>query len=404
MFYFGIDWSEEHHNLCIQNQAGAIISELELRHTLEGFEQIDLERRKLDVPARQCLVAIETSYNLLVDYLLDRDYTLYLIPPQATDNYRSRRRSSGARTDESDAAVLAKALRIDLDYHQRLRPNSALTQQILAQVRLIEILRRSIQRQSNQLRAVLVRTYPQALGLFGKLTSQVSLHFLMTYPTAQEALTLDKGSFEAFCRSHRYCRAGLISRRYAQLMAPAPEANPSAVQAYRDQVRILAELLLSQVKCRIQAQSQLRQLFPQHPDAFIFESLPGTGDLLAPGLLAKFGDHRDRFPKAGSVQALAGTCPVTRESGKRKIVSFRRGCDRDFRRIAQQFARASLSQSGWAFAYWRDVRPHCGSDSDAYRRLANRWLAIVWKMWQDRKAYDETYHLKQRAQRRRPRS
>jgi len=404
MFYFGIDWSEEHHNLCIQNQAGAIVSELELRHTLEGFEQIDLERRKLDVPTRECLVAIETSYNLLVDYLLDRDYAVHLIPPQATDNYRSRRRSSGARTDESDAAVLAKALRIDRDCHQRLRPNSALTQQILAQVRLIEILRRSIQRQSNQLRAVLVRTYPQALGLFGKLTSQVSLHFLMTYPTAQEALTLDKGRFETFCRSHRYCRAGLISRRYAQLMAPAPEANPSAVQAYRDQVRILAELLLSQVKSRIQAQSQLRQLFPQHPDAFIFESLPGTGDLLAPGLLAKFGDHRDRFPKAGSVQALAGTCPVTRASGKRKIVSFRRGCDRDFRRIAQQFARASLSQSGWAFAYWRDVRPHCGSDSDAYRRLANRWLAIVWKMWQDRKAYDETYHLKQRAQRRRPRS
>jgi transposase len=404
MFYFGIDWSEEHHNLCIQSPAGAIVSELELRHTLEGFEQIDLERRKLDVPARECLVAIETSHNLLVDYLLDRDYTVHLIPPQATDNYRSRRRSSGARTDESDAAVLAKALRIDRDCHQLLRPNSALTQQILAQVRLIEILRRSIQRQSNQLRAVLVRTYPQALGLFGKLTSQVSLHFLMTYPTAQEALTLDKGTFETFCRSHRYCRAGLISRRYAQLMAPAPEANPSAVQAYRDQVRILAELLLSQVKSRIQAQSQLGQLFPQHPDAFIFESLPGTGDLLAPGLLAKFGDHRDRFPKAGSVQALAGTCPVTRESGKRKTVSFRRGCDRDFRRIAQQFARASVSQSGWAFAYWRDVRPHCGSDSDAYRRLANRWLAIVWKMWQDRKAYDETYHLKQRAQRRRPRS
>jgi transposase len=334
MFHFGIDWSEEHHNLCIQNQAGAIVSELELRHTLEGFEQIDLERRKLDVPARNCLVAIETSHNLLVDYLLDRGYTVYLIPPQATDNYRSRRRSSGARTDESDAAVLAKALRIDRDCHQRLRPNSALTQQILAQVRLIEILRRSIQRQSNQLRAVLVRTYPQALGLFGKLTSQISLHFLMTYPTAQEALALDKDGFEAFCRSHRYCRAGLISRRYAQLMAPAPEANPSAVHAYRDQVRILAELLLSQVLARIRAQSQLRQLFAEHPEAFIFESLPRTGDLLAPGLLAKFGDYRDRFPTAGSVQALAGTCPVTRASGKRKIVSFRRGCDRDFRRLA----------------------------------------------------------------------
>jgi len=404
MFYFGIDWSEKHHNLCVQNAAGATISELKLKHTLEGFEQLDRERCKLDVPAANCFVAIETSHNLLVDYLLDRGYIVYLIPPQATDKYRGRKRSSGARTDESDAAVLAKAVRTDGECHQRLRPNSALTQQILAQVRLIEVLRRSIQRQSNQLRAVLLRIYPQALGLFGKLTAQINLHFLMTYPTAQEALALSKGEFEAFCRQHRYCQAGLISRRYAQLMAPAPEANPSAVQAYRDQVRILPELLLPQVRRRNEALSLLKQLFSQHPDAFIFDSLPGAGDLLAPALLAKFGDHRDRFPSSASVQALAGTCPVTKASGKYKIVLFRRACDREFRRITQQFACASVKQSGWALAYWHDVRPHCETDSDAYRRLANRWLAIIWRMWLDRKAYDETYHLQQRAQRRRPRS
>ena len=402
MFYFGIDWSENHHNLCIQNEAGATISELELKHSLEGFEQLDRERCKLGVPSSDCLVAIETSHNLLVDYLLDRDYVVYLIPPQATDGYRTRRRSSGARTDETDAAVLAKALRTDRDCHHRLRPNSTLTQQILAQMRLIEVLRRSIQRQSNQLRAVLLRIYPQALGLFSTLTAQINLHFLMTYPTAEEALALSHSDFEAFCRNHRYCRAGLISQRYAHLMAPAPEANPSAVRAYRGQVRILAELLLPQVRCRLEAHALLHQLFSQHPDAFIFESLPGAGELLAPALLAKFGDHRDRLSTAGSVQALAGTCPVTVASGRRKIVKFRRGCDKEFRRIAQQFARASIKQSGWALAYWRDVRPHCASNSDAYRRLANRWLAIIWKIWQDCKPYDETYHLRQRAQRRRP--
>jgi transposase len=404
MFYFGIDWSESHHNLCIQSELGATISELELKHSLEGFEQLDLERRKLGVPSADCLVAIETSHNLLVDYLQDRGYVVYLIPPRATDGYRSRQRTSGARTDETDAAVLAKALRTDGDCHRRLQPNSALTQRILAQVRLIEVLRRSIQRQSNQLRAVLLRVYPQVLGLFGQLTAQISLHFLMTYPTAQEAAALSQSEFESFCRNHRYCRAGLISRRYAQLMAPAPDAHPSAVQAYRDQVRILAELLLPQVQRRREALSLLHQLFARHPDAFIFESLPGAGGLLAPALLAKFGDHRDRFPTAGSVQALAGTCPVTEASGRRRIVKFRHGCDKEFRRIAQQFARASLRQSGWALAYWRDVRPHCGSDSDAYRRLANRWLAIIYKMWQDRKPYDETYHMQQRAQRRRPRA
>ena len=404
MFLFGVDWSQDHHNLCIRNANGAIVSQLEFKHTLKGFQRFDDERRKLGVPPSHCLVAIETAYNLLVDFLLDRGYIVYLIAPQATTGYRNRHRSSGAHTDDSDAALLSSILLTDLDSHHRLKPNSAVTQQILAQVRLIEVLRRSIQRQTNQLRALLFRTYPQALSLFGKLTAQINLHFLMAYPTAQEAQALSRDSFEGFCRSHRYGRTDLISRRYAHLMEPAPQASPIAVAAYRDPIRILAELTLTHILHRTDALSCLAQLFAQHPDAFIFDSLPGAGELLAPALLAKFGDHRDRFPSPNSVQALAGTCPVTQQSGKRRIVFFRRGCDREFRRIVQQFARTSTRQSGWALAYWHDLRPRCRSDSDAYRRLANRWLAIIWKVWQDRKAYDETYHLQQRALRRRPKS
>ena len=181
MFKFGIDWSENHHNLCIRNDKGAIVSQIEFKHTLDGFQRFDDERRKLGVPPSECLVAIETAYNLLVDFLLDRDYIVYLIPPQATKGYRNRRRSTGAHTDDSDAALLSSILHTDLDSHRRLQPNAPLTQHILAQVRLIDLLRRSIQRQSNQLRAILFRVYPQALGL-GKLTAHINLHFLIAFP------------------------------------------------------------------------------------------------------------------------------------------------------------------------------------------------------------------------------
>ena len=402
MLYSGIDWSKDHHNLCIMNAAGARASQIQFKHTLKGFEQIEAERRKLNVPASECLVAIETTHNLLVDFLLEHDYVVYVVPPQATNAYRNRQRSSGAHTDGSDAALLASIMRTDRDSHRYLTPNTPLTQQMLVQVRLIETLRRSIQRQENQLRDVLGRVFPQALDLFSGLTAQISLQFLMAYPTIQEAQALSLRAFAAFCREQRYSRPDLISRRYAHLLEPAPEANPAVVEAYRDHVRILAELLLPQVSRRNEVKAQLSQLFEHHPDAFIFDSLPGTGDLLAPGLLVKFGDHRDRFPTPSSVQALAGTCPVTEWSGKRKIIKFRRGCDKEFRRISQQFARASLKESGWANAYWGEIRPRCASNSHAYRCLANRWLAIIWRLWQDRKPYDEEYHLQQCARRRRP--
>lgn len=345
--------------------------------TLEGFEKIEVERRNLGVPTCDCVVAIETAHNLLVDFLLDRGYVVHIVPPQATKGYRNRLRSSGAHTDTSDAALLASIMRTDRDGHRRLRPNNSLTQQMLAQIRLIETLRRSIQLQENQLRAVLFSFYPQALGLFGKLTAQINLKFLITYPTAQEAQALSLKEFDVFCREHRYSRTDLISLLYVHLIEPAPEADPSAALAYRDQVRILAELLLPQVQRRQEAKAALKRLFEQHPNAFIFGSLPGAGELLAPGLLVKFGDHRDRFPTPASVQAPAGTCPVTEWSGKRKIIKFRRGCDKEFRRISQQFAKASVTESGWACAYFHEVRPHCASDSHAYRCLANRWLAII---------------------------
>lgn len=405
MLYFGIDWSEKYHDVCILNEAGARVSQFRVNHSLVGFERIEAERRKLGVAPSECLVGIETAHNLVVDFLLERGYGgVYIIPPQATPNYRGRHRSSGAHTDRSDAALLAEVVRSDRQHHRRLQPNSALTSQMLVQVRLIETLRRSIQRQSNQLRAMLLRAYPQAVGLFGELTAQISLRLLNAYPTVQEAQRLSLADFTAFCKQHQYTRTGLIRKRYVQLLEPSPEAAPAVAQAYREPIRTLAEVLLPQVQHRRQAIQNLGELFHQHPDAFIFDTLPGAGDILAPSLLVKFGDHREAFPRPGDVQALAGTCPVTLWSGKKKTIRFRHGCDKEFRRITQQFSMASIAQSGWASGYWHEVYPRCTSKAHATRCLGNRWLAIIWKLWQTRQPYDEAYHLRQCVKRKRPKT
>ena len=96
------------------------------------------------------------------------------------------------------------------------------------------------------------------------------------------------------------------------------------------------------------------------------------GDFLAPVLLAKLGVDRQRFPEPANVQALASTCPVTKASGKRKVVFFRYACDREFRHIAQQLARCSLSVSVWANTYWERVRPLCRSESHSSCSLTVR--------------------------------
>jgi transposase len=172
---------------------------------------------------------------------------------------------------------------------------------------------------------------------------------------------------------------------------------------YRDEAVQLATLLLRTVRAKNSMLRELKMLFEQHPDHDIFDSLPGAGKFLAPALLVKFGDDRQRFSSPAGVQALAGTCPVTDTSGKRRVIKFRRACDREFRDIAQKWAITSKPESLWATLYWEQVRPRCSSDSHAYRCLANRWLAIVWKLWQTGEVYDEAYHLQQRALHSKPR-
>ena len=119
---------------------------------------------------------------------------------------------------------------------------------------------------------------------------------------------------------------------------------------------------------------------------------------------AKIGEDRQRFSQPGALQALAGTAPVTKQSGGRYSVHFRRACDKDFRYFMQQFARCSLPNSPWAAAYFHNATQRGLAPSHAYRCLANRWIVIIWRLWQDRTTYDEAYHIQRRSERRAPKS
>ena len=50
------------------------------------------------------------------------------------------------------------------------------------------------------------------------------------------------------------------------------------------------------------------------------------------------------------------------------------------------------------------IRPRCRNRHQAYRCVANRWLAIAWKLWQIHQPYDEAYHFQQRLARSKPKS
>lgn len=403
--YIGIDWSEHKHDVCVLNAAGAPLAQLTIPHSPAGFATFETLRRRLDVAPADCLISLETAHNMLIDFLWAHGYTqLYVIPPNVIKSSRGRYRQSGARTDQSDAYIIADVLRTDRGRLIPWRPDSLLTRQMRAKVSLLLALTHNRVRLTNRLRAILLRYYPAALHVFSQLDTQIALRFIIAYPTPQAASALCLTSFLQFAEEHDHTQPKKLPGCYAGLQQAYPEADTDTVLVYQEEAIQLAMLLLQLVQTRAQNVRELQRLFRQHPDAAIFDSIPGAGELLAPGLLVKFGDDRARLPSAASVQALAGSCPVTEESGKRRVIYFRRGCDHEFRSLVHSLAVSSIQQSAWARAYWESVRQRGGTDTHAYRCLANRWLAIIWKLWQTRQAYDEAYHLQQRAARSRPKT
>ncbi len=405
--YIGIDWSEKKHDVVLMNEGGADLACFVIPHSPEGFTEFDERRRKLGLSVEECRIGLETAHNMLIDYLWSQDYSqVFVLPPSQVKSNQGRFRQSGAKDDPADARLIADILRTDHRRFQPWKPDSLLTRQIRAQVSLILLLNREIVRLSNRLRAVLLRYYPAALHVFSAgLSTQIAPAFVCAYPTPRSAAGLSFAEFEAFARQHRYPDPLRLPRCFAHLKADYPLASPEVVSIYQSEAVMLAEMLLKVTGNKLHCLSQLQHFYRQHPKHNIFSSLPGTGEFLGPALLEKFGDDPFRFPTAASCQSLAGTAPVTRRSGKRKTVSCRWACDKEWRYICQEWAISLVNKarSPLAAAYFERVRPHCASDAHAYRCLANRWMAIAWKLWHSNEEYDEAYHFQQQELRSKPR-
>jgi transposase len=401
--YLGIDWSEQKHVVCVMNAAGAVIQGLTIGHTLEGMFKLDEAIRALGVSKQEVQIGLETAHSLLIDFLLDRGYSqVYILPPGQVHANQNRYAQSKAKDDWRDAWVQADMLRTDRGRYRPWRPDLPVTRQIQVQVRYVLYLSRQIRRQTNRLRAVLLRAYPAAVELFSKLDSPIALAFLQAYPTPQHAQRLSAEGFQAFLRAQRYPQIKHWSRLFVHLHGSYPEAQAETMHLYQEQIPQLAEQLELFVRQKRQALVRLQALFEQHPDAALYRSLPGAGEFLAPALLAEMGDDRERFPSAQVVQAIAGTCPINKSSGKHRVNVFRRACDRQFRYIATLWAGASIKQSGWAKTYFEQARKNGHSHVDATRRLANRWLVILWKLWQTRLPYQESVHIQNLLERAKP--
>jgi transposase len=117
--------------------------------------------------------------------------------------------------------------------------------------------------------------------------------------------------------------------------------------------------------------------FSQHPDHEIYLSQPGLGPALGPRMLAEFGDDPARFSNSKARKNYAGTSPLTKQSGKKKIVSARHVYNKRLIDAAMGQAQAAILNDPSAYAYYRKQRQRKVEHHAALRQLANRLIGIL---------------------------
>jgi transposase len=389
--FAGFDWADDHHDIVILDRQGTIVEQWTFEHTLEGWTEC---RKKLAAYGSALGIALETSRGLAVDELLRTEATLFPVQPVAASRLRDRKAPSGAKNDRLDCWALAEGLRLDGHAWRALAAEDPLVLELrlLCRDEVSLIQQRTLL--VNQLQAALKEYYPTAVGAFEDWTAPHAWEFLLQFPSPALLVKAGRRRWEKFLHAHKLWRPETAEKRL-QAFARAQEWKPSsAVIAAKSQLAITLATLLQKLQGELDHyRGRIETLFASHPDHDLFGSLPGAGPTLAPRLLAELGQDRGRFPTAESLQCLAGTAPVSFISGQIRRVHIRRQCIRPLRHALHLWANCSRFKSVWAQAYYRSLRDRGKSHACALRCLAQRWLEILWKMWQDHTCYDAERHL-----------
>jgi transposase len=400
MLFVGDDWAEGHHDIEIVDDDGKRLARRRLPEGLEGVTRLhsliaaqmpeDWADRDPDEVAAWVKVGIETDRGSWVGSLVAAGYEVFAVNPLSVARYRERHSTSGAKSDAADAHLLAEMVRLDRAHHRPVAEDTDLGEAIKLAARTHQSLIWDRSRHVARLRSTLREYFPAALLAFEDLDAPDALELLGKAPEPDQAARLSKTVITAALTRARRRR---VEDRTQQLRTifRAPELRqPPALQA------AYAAVVASEVAIITALNTQIDRLgavvgehFGRHRDAEIYLSLPGLGAILAARILGEFGDDPDRYADAKARKNYAGTSPITKASGTKKVVLARYARNRRLGDALQQWAFCSLRGSPGAKAYYHQLRDRKIGHEAALRQLANRFVGILHGCLKTHTTYNE---------------
>jgi transposase len=391
--FVGDDWAEDHHDVELMDAAGRVLAKRRLPEGAAGMTRLhELIGQQLgeDADDAEVVIGIETDRGPWVAALVAAGYTVYAVNPLQASRYRERHGVSGAKSDGADAHMLTDMVRTDSHQLRAVAGDSADAEGIKVLARTHKTLIWERTRQVQRLRHQLREYFPAALAAFEDLDAGDTLELLGKAPDPARAARLTRAQVSAALKRAR--RRGIPDKTTAILAALRGEqlAQPPAVTAaYAVTVRSLIAVITTlneQVKT---LGEEVGAHFGQHPDAEIYRSQPGMGAILGARVLGEFGDDPHRYADGKARRNYAATSPITRASGKKKVVVARFVHNDRLVDALNAQAFAALNTSPGARALYDSLRARGIEHNDALRRLANRLVGILHGCLKTRTLYNE---------------
>jgi transposase len=401
--FAGDDWAEDHHDIEVMDGSGRRLAKARLPEGVAGMARLHAmigeQVGEIGDEDVEVLVGIETDRGPWVAALVAAGYTVLAVNPLQAARFRDRLGVPGAKSDAGDAHVLADMART---HSHELRPvagDSPAAEAVKVVARIHKTLIWERTRHTQRLRHALRDYFPAALVAFEDLAAADTLALLAKAPTPARAARLTttqiSGALKSARRKNIPEKAAVIQAALRAEHLGQPEIVTDAYAASVQALLAVLTVLNTQVKT---LQGQVETHFGQHPAAEIILSQPGLGQVLGARVLAEFGDDPDRYACAKARKNYAGTSPITRASGKKKVALARFvHNDRLIDALMTQ-AFSALNASPGARAYYDQLRA-CGAQHNAaLRQFANRLVGILHGCLKTRTLYDEATAWSHRAE------
>ena len=392
-WYAGVDWASESHHVFLTDGDGQKIGERVFKHDGEGLAAMAAWLMAASGAAEpsQILVAIEVPHGPVVETLLEHRFKVHAINPKQMDRFRDRFTLAGAKDDSRDAEVMSSALRTDPHCFRLLAVADPVVSELREWSRIAEELGVERNRLTNRMREQLWRYFPAIIELDSDLGAEWLLDLWQSVPTPDKAARVREMTIAKLLKRYRIRRfdtahvLDVLRKPPLQVTAGTIEAASAHIATLVARIHLVnrqidqAHQRLDSLTARLTRPEEAAPGQSKQHDAEILASLPGVGRIILAMLLAEAYDALQRRDYA-ALRSLTGVAPVTKSSGKSRIVVRRYACHPRLADAVYHWARVAVQHDPTSRTKYTALRSRGHSHGRALRSVADRLLNVACAM------------------------